>query len=140
MLVEMRPITSIRPYENNPRLNEAAIDAVAASIKEFGFRQPIVADEEGVIIVGHTRYFAALKLGMTEVPVHVAVGLTPAQARAYRIADNQTEPVQVQGQTPPAPCPRCGRPAEVTPMVVCFDPDFYRNAGLLGEPALRPWS
>src|ERR1700726_3533378 len=73
-----------------PRINDAAIDAVAASIKEFGFRQPIVVDEQGVIIVGHTRYFAALKLGMTEVPVHVAVGLTPAQARAYRIADNQT--------------------------------------------------
>jgi hypothetical protein len=55
MLVEMRSITSIRPYENNPRLNEAAIDAVAASIKEFGFRQPLVVDEQGVIIVGHTR-------------------------------------------------------------------------------------
>jgi ParB-like chromosome segregation protein Spo0J len=90
MLVEMRSITSIRPYENNPRLNDAAIDAVAASIKEFGFRQPIVTDEDGVIIVGHTRYFAALKLEMTTVPVHVAVGLTPAQARAYRLADNQT--------------------------------------------------
>src|SRR5258708_37718904 len=86
MLVEMRPITSIRPYENNPRMN----DAVAASIKAFGFRQPIVVDEEGVIIVGHTRYFAALKLGMTTVPVHVAVGLTPAQVKAYRLADNQT--------------------------------------------------
>src|SRR5713101_3918446 len=71
MLVQMRPITSIRPYENNPRINDAAVDAVAASIKEFGFRQPIVVDEEGVIVVGHTRYFAALQLGMTEVPVHV---------------------------------------------------------------------
>jgi DNA modification methylase len=90
MHVEMRPIESIRPYENNPRLNDAAVDAVAASIREFGFRQPIVVDEQGVIIVGHTRYKAALKLGLTEVPVHVAVGLTPAQARAYRIADNQT--------------------------------------------------
>src|SRR5579871_7032530 len=90
MEVKMRPITSIRPYENNPRINEAAVDAVAASIREYGFRQPIVVDEEGVIIVGHTRYKAALKLGLTEVPVHVAVGLTPAQARAYRLADNQT--------------------------------------------------
>src|SRR5579871_3485665 len=90
MFVEMRPITSIRPYENNPRINEAAVDAVAASMKEFGCRQPIVVDEQGVIIVGHTRYRAALKLGWTEVPVHVAVGLTPAQARAYRLADNQT--------------------------------------------------
>jgi DNA modification methylase len=90
MHVEERSIDSIRPYENNPRINHAAVDAVAASIKEFGFRQPIVVDEDGVIIVGHTRYFAALKLEMTEVPVHVAVGLTPAQAKAYRIADNQT--------------------------------------------------
>src|SRR5271167_5277045 len=90
MLVEQRPIDSLRPYENNPRLNDAAVDAVAASIKEFGFRQPIVVDEQSVIIVGHTRYKAALKLGLTEVPVHVAVGLSPAQAKAYRIADNQT--------------------------------------------------
>jgi DNA modification methylase len=90
MQVEMRPITTIRPYENNPRLNDAAVDAVAASIREYGFRQPIVVDEDGVIIVGHTRYKAARKLGLEEVPVHVAVGLTPAQAKAYRIADNQT--------------------------------------------------
>jgi DNA modification methylase len=90
MLVELRPITSIRPYENNPRLNDEAVDAVAASIQAFGFRQPIVVDEQDVIIVGHTRYKAALKLGLTEVPVHVARGLTPAQAKAYRIADNQT--------------------------------------------------
>jgi len=89
MLVEQRPISSIRPYENNPRINADAVDAVAASIREFGFRQPIVVDEEGVIIVGHTRYLAALKLGLEVVPVHVAVGLTPAQAKAYRIADNQ---------------------------------------------------
>jgi DNA modification methylase len=90
MLVEMRPINSIRPYENNPRQNDAAVDAVAASIQEFGFRQPLVVDEESIIVVGHTRYEAALKLGLTEVPVHVAVGLTPAQLKAYRIADNQT--------------------------------------------------
>ena len=90
MHVELRPISSIRPYDNNPRLNDAAVDAVAASIREFGFRQPIVVDEDGVIIVGHTRYKAALKLGMEAVPVHVAVGLSPAQAKAYRIADNQT--------------------------------------------------
>src|SRR5215831_10375007 len=90
MQIEMRRIDNIRPYENNPRLNDAAVDAVAASIREFGFRQPIVVDEAGVIIVGHTRYKAALKLRLTEVPVHVAVGLTEAQAKAYRIADNQT--------------------------------------------------
>src|SRR5690349_540350 len=90
MLVEMRPIEAVRPYENNPRANHAAVDAVAASLREYQWRQPIVVDEDGVIIVGHTRYKAALKLGMTEVPVHVAKGLTPVQARAYRIADNQT--------------------------------------------------
>jgi DNA modification methylase len=90
MLVEMRSLSSIRPYENNPRHNDEAVDAVAASILEFGFRQPIVVDEQGVIIVGHTRYKAAIKLKLAEVPVHVAVGLSPEQARAYRIADNQT--------------------------------------------------
>jgi DNA modification methylase len=90
MIVEERSIETIQPYENNPRVNDPAVDAVAASIREFGFRQPIVVDEQGVIIVGHTRYKAALKLGLTTVPVHVAVGLSPAQARAYRIADNRT--------------------------------------------------
>jgi ParB-like chromosome segregation protein Spo0J len=90
MHIEMRPIESITPYDKNPRVNDPGVDAVAASIKEFGFRQPIVVDEQDVIIVGHTRYKAALKLGLKMVPVHVAVGLTPAQAKAYRIADNQT--------------------------------------------------
>jgi DNA modification methylase len=90
MHVEMRPISTIRPYDQNPRHNDAGVDATAASIREFGWRQPIVVDEDGVIIVGHTRYKAALKLGLEEVPVHVAVGLSPAQAKAYRIADNQT--------------------------------------------------
>jgi site-specific DNA-methyltransferase (adenine-specific) len=90
MHLELRPITSIRTYENNPRLNDAGVDAVVASIREFDFRQPIVVDEQGVIIVGHTRYKAAPKLGLETVPVHVAVGLSPAQAKAYRIAVNQT--------------------------------------------------
>src|SRR5262249_50337679 len=75
---------------NNPRINDPAVEAVAASLQQFGFRQPIVVDEQGVIIVGHTRYKAALKLGLQTVPVHVAVGLSPAQAKAYRLADNQT--------------------------------------------------
>jgi DNA modification methylase len=90
MLIEERPLAAITPYDNNPRLNDPAVDAVAESIKEFGFRQPIVVDEEGVIIVGHTRFKAAQKLGLETVPVHVAKGLSPAQAKAYRIADNQT--------------------------------------------------
>jgi DNA modification methylase len=86
----MRPIGDIKPYENNPRLNDAAVEAVAASIREFGFRQAIVVDADHVIVVGETRYKAALRLGLEVVPVHVAVGLSPAQAKAYRLADNQT--------------------------------------------------
>jgi len=90
MKVEQRKIGDVKPYENNPRVNDAAVDAVAASIREFGFRQPIVVDGDGVIIVGHTRYKAAQILDLKTVPVHVAKELTPAQNRAYRIADNQT--------------------------------------------------
>ena len=91
MKIEMCKLSDIKPFENNPRrINDAAVDAVARSIREFGFRQPIVVDEHGVIIVGHIRYKAAIKLGLKEAPVHVIVGLTPAQIKAYRIADNQT--------------------------------------------------
>jgi hypothetical protein len=90
MKVTLRPITEIKPYERNPRLNDDAIDAVAASIREFGFRQPIVVDGDDVIICGHTRFKAATKLGLEKVPVHVAKDLTPDQIKAYRIADNKT--------------------------------------------------
>jgi DNA modification methylase len=90
MNVEMRLVSEIRPYAGNPRVNDAAVAAVANSIREFGFRQPIVVDEEGVIVVGHTRYKAVLLLELERVPVHVAAGLSPAQIKAYRIADNQT--------------------------------------------------
>ncbi len=89
MKVEKRKVGNIRPYEQNPRQNDDAVDAVAASIREFGFRQPIVVDAEGVIIVGHTRWKAAKKLGLEFVPVHVATDLTPEQAKAYRLADNR---------------------------------------------------
>jgi len=88
--VELRPTDAIRPYEANPRINDAAVDAVAASLREFGFRQPIVVDAGGVIIVGHTRWKAAKKLGLAKVPVHVATDLPPEKVKAYRIADNQT--------------------------------------------------
>jgi DNA modification methylase len=90
MLVESRKIEAIRPYAGNPRANDDAVAAVAASIREFGFRQPIVVDETGTIVVGHTRYKAALELGLKKVPVHVATDLTPAQIKAYRLADNKT--------------------------------------------------
>jgi site-specific DNA-methyltransferase (adenine-specific) len=69
MHVEMRPISSIKPYDNNPRVNDPAVDAVARSIKAFGVRQPIVVDEDGVIIVGHARCEAAAYLAQKSVPV-----------------------------------------------------------------------
>ncbi len=90
MKIELRNINEIIPYENNPRINKKAVAGVAASIREFGFRQPIVVDDEGVIVVGHTRYLAAIEIGLKKVPVHVAEDLTPAQIKAYRIADNKT--------------------------------------------------
>lgn len=90
MKIELRKLSEIKPYPGNPRINDEAVEAVAASIREFGFRQPIVVDTEGVIIVGHTRYKAALKLGLEKAPVHVAKDLTPEQIKAYRIADNKT--------------------------------------------------
>ena len=89
MLIEMWPISRPKPYPGNPRLNDDAVPAVAESIKTFGWRQPIVVDESETIIVGHTRLKAAHRLGLTEVPVHVAKDLTPDQVRAYRIADNK---------------------------------------------------
>ena len=89
MKVEMWNIDKVKPYAGNPRINDSAVDAVAGSIKQFGFRQPIVVDEAGVILVGHTRLKAAHKLALPQVPVHVAEGLTEAQVKAYRIADNK---------------------------------------------------
>ena len=90
MKIELWKLSRIKPYPGNPRINDDAVDSVAASIKEYGFRQPIVVDTAGVIIVGHTRFKAAQKLGLEKVPVHVAKDLTPEQIKAYRIADNQT--------------------------------------------------
>mgnify|MGYP000564814649 CR=1 FL=1 len=90
MKVELIEISRVIPYARNPRRNENAIAKVAASIKEFGFRQPIVVDDEMVIIAGHTRVQAAIQLGLKKVPVHVATGLTVAQIKAYRLADNRT--------------------------------------------------
>ena len=72
MDVELLPVESLTPYENNPRRNDDAVDAVAASIREFGFQQPIVVDSEGTVVVGHTRLKAAKRLGMERVPVVVA--------------------------------------------------------------------
>jgi DNA modification methylase len=90
MKIELWSLDRICPYPNNPRINDDAVDAVAASIREFGVRQAIVVDTEGVIICGHTRFKAAQKLGLDKLPVHVAKDLTPEQIKAYRIADNKT--------------------------------------------------
>ena len=90
MQIQNVPITSVKPYEKNPRFNDDAVDAVAKSIKEFGWQQPIVVDSEMVVIAGHTRLKAAERLGLTEVPVIVADNLTHEQVKAYRIADNKT--------------------------------------------------
>ena len=91
MTVEDWPLERIIPYEANPRKrSKKAVEKVAASIREFGVRQPIVVDENGVILVGHTRRDAAALLEMKTFPVHQAVGLSEKQKRAYRIADNRT--------------------------------------------------
>lgn len=90
MEVKNVSIQDVKPYPNNPRDNDAGVDAVANSIKEFGWQQPIVVDKDNVIIVGHTRYKAAKKLGMDKVPVVVADKLTDEQVKAYRLADNKT--------------------------------------------------
>lgn len=84
-----KPIAELIPYVNNPRNNDAAVEAVASSIAEFGFKQPIVIDKDGVVVCGHTRLKAAKKLGLEEAPCVVADDLTPAQIKAYRLADNK---------------------------------------------------
>ena len=90
MNIEQRSLDAVTPYAGNPRrIPAAAVSAVAASIRRYGFRQPIVVDAEGVVIVGHTRLQAATQLGLKTVPVHVA-DLTPEQAAAYRLGDNRT--------------------------------------------------
>ena len=95
MQVVAKSIDDIKPYENNPRNNDDAVDAVANSIREFGWQQPIVVDNDGVIVAGHTRYKAAKKLGLKHVPVVQAVHddgtpLTDEEINAYRLADNKT--------------------------------------------------
>ena len=87
MQIQLIETNKLLPYINNPRKN-LNIDKVASSIKEFGFQQPIVVDKEFVIIVGHTRFEAAKKLGIEKVPVQIA-DLSELQAKAYRIADNR---------------------------------------------------
>lgn len=87
--IEYRRLNSLHPYENNPRDNEAAVSGVAASIRRFGFRSPILIDRDGVIVCGHTRYLAAQSLGLTEVPCVQLSDLTEEQVKAFRLADNK---------------------------------------------------
>lgn len=89
MNIVQKKIDEIKPYEKNPRKNDEAVEYVANSIKEFGFKVPIVIDKDGVIIAGHTRYKASKKLGLKEVPCIVADDLTEEQVKAFRLADNK---------------------------------------------------
>ena len=90
MQIVMRKLSELTPYAHNPRDNAGAVDAVARSIREFGFRNPVIVDGDGVIVAGHTRVLAAKALGLEEVPCIVADDLTPEQVKAFRIADNKT--------------------------------------------------
>lgn len=90
MQIVYKKIGELKPYKNNPRKNDGAVDAVAKSIEEFGFKVPIVIDKDGEIVAGHTRIKAAVKLGLEEVPCIVADDLTPEQVRAFRLVDNKT--------------------------------------------------
>ena len=84
-----KDIMELKPYPNNPRKSHATTDKVKKSIKEFGFKQPIVLDKDNVIIVGHSRFYAAKELDLKQVPCVIAIDLNPTQIRAYRIADNR---------------------------------------------------
>ncbi len=88
-------LSSIRPYERNPRNNEPAVNAVAASIQAFGFLVPIVIDKDGVIVAGHTRYQAAKLLNLERVPTILADDLTEDEVKAFRLADNKTAELAV---------------------------------------------
>lgn len=84
-----KSIKDLKPYENNPRNNTAAVEYVANSIREFGFKVPIIIDKDGIIVAGHTRYKAAKQLKLSDVPCIVADDLSPEQIKAFRLADNK---------------------------------------------------
>jgi site-specific DNA-methyltransferase (adenine-specific) len=90
MQIIERNIRDIIPYENNPRKNEAAVEVVMKSIRDFGFKVPIVVDKDGIIVTGHTRLKAAQRLGLSTVPVIVAEDLSDEKIKAFRLADNKT--------------------------------------------------
>jgi len=90
MEIKMVKVEDLKPYENNPRFNDDAVEYVANSIKNFGFKVPMVIDKDNVIVAGHTRYKASLELGLKEVPCIVADDLTQEQIDAFRLVDNKT--------------------------------------------------
>ncbi|QDV25951.1 DNA modification methylase [Aureliella helgolandensis] len=122
MKIEMWTLSKLKPYPGNPRINKHAVEAVATSLREYGFRQPIVVDAEGVVVCGHTRLQAAHKLGLDKVPVHIATDLTQEQVRAYRIADNQTATIADWNM-------------DLLPLELCGLRDDGYDLGLLGFDA-----
>ena len=91
-IIEMK-LNDLHPYENNPRLNDDAVEAVANSIEQFGFKVPIIIDKNNVIVTGHTRYKAAKQLGLEKVPCIKADDLTDQQIKAFRLADNKVSEI-----------------------------------------------
>lgn len=89
MEIKMIKIDDLKPYANNPRFNDDAVEYVKNSIKEFGFKVPMVIDKNNEIVAGHTRYKASLELGLKEVPCIIADDLTDEQIKAFRLADNK---------------------------------------------------
>ena len=95
MNIIMMAIEDLKPYEKNPRKNDASVPKVMQSIKQFGFKVPIVIDKNNVIVTGHTRYKASQKLGLKSVPCIIADDLTDEQIKAYRLADNKVSEFSV---------------------------------------------
>ncbi len=89
MKIQSEKTAKVKPYARNPRRNDAAVAKVAASIREFGWRQPVVIDRDLVIVAGHTRWLAAIHLGLESIPVHIATDLNADQVKAFRLADNR---------------------------------------------------
>lgn len=117
-------LNEIKPYPNNPRNNDNAVEAVANSIKRFNFQNPIIVDSDGVIVAGHTRYKAAKFLGLQKVPCIVADDLTDEQVKAFRLADNKVS--EVAGWD-------FGKLEEELAGLACFDVDMsefgFENLG-----------